>query len=183
VKTNLSIREAIALKRAEAKKAASKSTERGLDGLESLEDALPIAGNIHGDDEVFDLGRWSVRETIERARSTGDYRCISTFLVFPFIVLVEGSLNISSRSLPCIPSALFEIHLGITPDALKSVPSEPSLGPSSNSTEQPRRGTKRDAPTWFEAQDLHILKAWSNDIVEIQHEISLFGSLKTVDVR
>jgi hypothetical protein len=27
-----------------------------------------------------------------------------------------------------------------------------------------------------------MLKAWNNDIVEIQHEISLFGSLKTVDV-
>jgi hypothetical protein len=46
----------------------------------------------------------------------------------------------------------------------------------------PKRGGKRDAPAWFEAQDLHILKAWNNDIIEIQHEISLFGSLKTVDV-
>lgn len=27
-----------------------------------------------------------------------------------------------------------------------------------------------------------MIKAWNNDIQEVQHEISLFGSLKTVDV-
>ena len=45
-----------------------------------------------------------------------------------------------------------------------------------------RRGGKRNAPAWFEAQDLVVLKAMNNDITEIQHEISYFGSLKTIDV-
>jgi hypothetical protein len=78
---------------------------------------------------------------------------------------------------------LFDIHLGITPDPLKSVQNEPVLLPTPDTDVVPRRGGKRDAPAWFEAQDLTILKAWNNDITEIQHEISLFGSLKIIDVR
>lgn len=74
---------------------------------------------------------------------------------------------------------MFEIHLGITPDPLKLVPEEP---PVASSGPQDRRSTQRGGPAWFEAQDLQVLKAWSNEIVEIQHEISLFGSLKVVDV-
>lgn len=89
-----------------------------------------------------------------------------------------GSLNLATRSLPCLPSALFEIHLGLNPDPLKSVPNEPVLPPSE--PKPSRRGG--DKPAWFEAQDLTVLKAWNNDIQEIQHEISLFGSLKTIDV-
>ena len=94
---------------------------------------------------------------------------------------LQGSLNIATRSLPCLPSALFEIHLNINPDPLKSVVNEPKLPPAE---EQPvgRRGGRRDVPAWFEAQDLTVLKAWNNEITEIQHEISFFGSLKTVDV-
>jgi hypothetical protein len=93
----------------------------------------------------------------------------------------QGTLNLSSRSLPCLPSGLFEIHLNITPDPLKSVENEPKLPPPE---EEPvvRRGGKRGAPAWFEAQDLVVLKAMNNDIKEIQHEISYFGSLKTIDV-
>ena len=90
----------------------------------------------------------------------------------------EGSLNLATRSLPCLPSALFEIHLGVTPDPLKSVPNEPAL-PASE-PKPSRRG--HDKPSWYEAQDLTVIKAWNNDIQEVQHEISLFGSLKTVDV-
>ncbi|KAI6042497.1 hypothetical protein EDC04DRAFT_2968164 [Pisolithus marmoratus] len=159
----LSIKEAIALKRAEAKKAVAKSVTSGanLDTFEGLEDAIPgsLPTKKHEDD-TLELGRWSIKETIERARST-------------------GSLNIASRSLPCLPSALFEIHLGITPDPLKSVVQEPPI----TSAESPsKRPTQRGGPAWFEAQDLQVLKAWSNEIVEIQHEISLFGSLKVVDL-
>ncbi|KAH7884337.1 hypothetical protein F5I97DRAFT_1440989 [Phlebopus sp. FC_14] len=164
-KPALSIKEAIALKRAEARKAAAKSAFSGgggsFDQFDNLEDAIP--GSIapkKEDDANLELGRWSVKETIERARST-------------------GSINLASRSLPCLPSALFEIHLGVKPDALKSVPNEP---PITTSEAQGRRAGQRDGPAWFEAQDLQILKAWNNEIVEIQHEISLFGSLKTVDL-
>ena len=67
----LSIREEIALmraKKAAASKAAPKST--GLDTFEGLEDALP---DVKQEEENVDLGRWSVKETIERARSTGEY--------------------------------------------------------------------------------------------------------------
>lgn len=92
-------------------------------------------------------------------------------------------MNISSRALPCIPSALFEIHLGVTPDPLKSVPTEPAIGTSPDPPAKPGRGRRDGNPSWFEAQDLHVIKAWNNEIIEIQPEISLFGSLKVIDVR
>ncbi|KAG2131383.1 hypothetical protein DEU56DRAFT_814250 [Suillus clintonianus] len=168
-KTPLSVKEAVALKRAEARKAASTSSSRAGFGnsasfgdFENLEGADPIISKKN-EDETPELGRWSVKETIERARST-------------------GAINLSSRSLPCIPSALFEIHLGVTPDTLKSVASEPPVSSSTDTSSSSRRAGQREGPAWFEAQDLHVLKAWNNNIVEIQHEISLFGSLKTVDL-
>ncbi|KAJ3508185.1 hypothetical protein NLJ89_g5892 [Agrocybe chaxingu] len=154
----LSIKEAIALKRAEAKKAQEKAGSGGLDNLGSLEDALPDAPKQEEDDL---LGRLTVRDTIERARST-------------------GSLNLATRSLVCLPSALFEIHLGLTPDPLTSVPQEPVLPPSEPTSS--RRGGGQSKAAWYEAQDLTVLKAWNNEIEELQHEISLFGSLKTVDL-
>ena len=89
----------------------------------------------------------------------------------------EGSLNLASRDLPCLPSALFELHLSITPDKLASVPEEPPL------PEKPSRRTNSNSTTWYDQQDLTFLRARNNQIVEIQHEISLFGSLKTIDVR
>ncbi|KIJ66849.1 hypothetical protein HYDPIDRAFT_174179 [Hydnomerulius pinastri MD-312] len=164
-KAPLSIKEAIALKRAEAKKTATKTSFSGgglgFDPFDNLEDATPgISPTKKEDDENLDLGRWSVKETIERARST-------------------GSINLASRSLPCLPSALFEIHLGVKPDVLKSVPQEPPMAASDAPGKRPGQ---RDGPAWFEAQDLQVLKAWNNEIIEIQHEISLFGSLKTVDL-
>jgi hypothetical protein len=93
---------------------------------------------------------------------------------------LKGSLNVATRSLKCLPSALFEIHLNITPDPLKSVPEEPPLPPAPAETPTGRSSKKN--PAWFEAQDLQVLKAWTNEIEEIQHEISLFGSLKIIDV-
>ncbi|CAL1717370.1 unnamed protein product [Somion occarium] len=142
----LSIKEQIALKRAEAQKAkASPAKTSGLD-LEGLEDALPVSPQ----EDMFDLGRWSVKETIERARS----------------------------------SALFEIHLGITPEPLKLVPVEPPItnATSDEPTTSRRKGTSHQGPSWYEAQDLEIIKAWSNEIVEVQPEINMFGSLKTIDL-
>ena len=46
-----------------------------------------------------------------------------------------------------------------------------------------RRGASDSGPSWYEAQDLEVLKAWSNEIAEIQPEISMFGSLRSIDVR
>jgi hypothetical protein len=93
------------------------------------------------------------------------------------LVCIQGSLNIASRDLPCLPSALFEIHLSVTPGALASVPDEPPL------PERPRKTSNSDLTTWYDQQDLTFLRARNNKIVEIQTEISLFGSLKTIDVR
>ncbi|KAF9040779.1 hypothetical protein BJ165DRAFT_1492104 [Panaeolus papilionaceus] len=156
----LSIKEAIALKRAEAKKAQQKNAGGGgLGDLSTLEDALPELSGPKPEEEDL-LGRLPTRDTIDRARST-------------------GVLNLATRSLPCIPSALFEIHLNIKPDPLKSVPDEPVLPPLEAN---PRRRGSQKETAWFEAQDLTILKAWNNEITEIQHEISMFGSLKTVDL-
>ena len=67
----LSIKEQIALKRAEASKAKPSQPSGGSGGLDldGLEEALPepeLQDNL-------DLGRWSVKETIERARSSGMY--------------------------------------------------------------------------------------------------------------
>ncbi|KAJ7227478.1 hypothetical protein GGX14DRAFT_630129, partial [Mycena pura] len=154
--SQLSIKEAIALKRAEAKKKQASAGASSLDNLGSLEDAIPDAPPPEDEDI---LGRPPLRETIERAKST-------------------GSINLSTRSLPCLPSALFDIHLGISPVPLKSVPSEPPLPPALETG--PLR--KRPGPAWYETQDLEILKAWGNNIVEIQAEISLFGSLKSIDL-
>ncbi|CCM00125.1 uncharacterized protein FIBRA_02152 [Fibroporia radiculosa] len=164
----LSIREQIALKRAEAKKAQT-IPRKGVDdsfGFAGLDDALPtVIDKKKQDEDEVDLGRWSVKESIERARTT-------------------GALNLASRALPCIPSALFEIHLGVKPEPLKSVPNEPPITTSSSDdvSATRRRGTQNNAPSWYEAQDLEVLKVWSNEIVEIQPEISMFGSLKNVDL-
>ncbi|KAF8657555.1 hypothetical protein AX16_002192 [Volvariella volvacea WC 439] len=153
--TPLSIREQIALKRAEVKKAQSR-VAAGDGGLE-IDESPPTQKQEEQEDPLL---RWSLREAIERGRST-------------------GTVNLGSRSLPCIPSALYEIHLGITPDRLKLVPEEPVVPPADPQA-PPKRG-RRDAPAWFEAQDLQALKASNNEILELQHEISLFGSLKAID--
>ncbi|KAJ7334701.1 hypothetical protein DFH08DRAFT_1019203 [Mycena albidolilacea] len=150
----LTIKEAIALKRAQAKKAQTSGAVSPLDDMSSLADSIPDVPPPEDDDI---LGRPPLRETIERAKST-------------------GSINLSTRSLQCIPSALFDIHLGITPVPLKSVPEEPPLPPAAETRQ------KRPVPAWFETQDLELLKAWGNEIVEIQPEISLFGSLKSIDL-
>jgi Leucine-rich repeat (LRR) protein len=80
----------------------------------------------------------------------------------------------------CIPSALFQIHLGITPEPLKFVPNEPPL--PQNDSRATRKNATQDL-NWYDAKDLEVLKAWNNKIVELQPELSLFGSLKTLDVR
>ncbi|KAI0043998.1 RNI-like protein [Auriscalpium vulgare] len=155
----LSVKEAIALKRAEAKKAmaaagASRGAAHPLDGLQ---DSSPDTWGAP--EPEVEIGRWSVRETIERAQNT-------------------GSINLAARSLPCIPSALFEIHLGVKPEPLQSVPEEPPLPESGRK----KPSNSNAAPSWYEQQDLTTLRAWNNEIIELQPEISLFGSLKNIDL-
>lgn len=82
-KLQLSIKEQIALKRAELKKAAehggANAGDTSLD-FAGLEDADPTAAKRNAEEDNVDLGRWSVKETIERARSTGRLLHISTTL-------------------------------------------------------------------------------------------------------
>lgn len=66
----MSIREAIALKRAEAKKAQTGLPDGGGMDWEAKIPDLPAQAAQDSDDI---LGRWPLRETIERGRSTGEY--------------------------------------------------------------------------------------------------------------
>ncbi|KZT41807.1 hypothetical protein SISSUDRAFT_1016912 [Sistotremastrum suecicum HHB10207 ss-3] len=150
--SHLSVRDAIARKRAEAKKAQA-SRAAG-----DAEDAVWNGGRGSPDkpaeqDDGMDLKRWNVVETIDRARLT-------------------GSLNISSRLLHSIPQYLFESHLGIVPEPLKNAPPEEHTA---------RSGSGKTISSW-QAQDLSVLKARDNSILEIQPEIALFGSLKLLDL-
>ena len=90
----LSMKEAIALKRAEAKKAmAAQKTHVSSGGSE---DAIPSTlGSTAADED--DLGRLSVRETIQRARSSGAY--FSTHRASSFISLTpqDGKVRSISR--------------------------------------------------------------------------------------
>ena len=72
---------------------------------------------------------------------------------------------------------MFDLHLGITPEPLKLAPKETKEELLAGQTLKERVQT-----AWFEAVDLTILKLRDNVIVEIQPEISMFGSLKTLDV-
>ncbi|THU79116.1 hypothetical protein K435DRAFT_785963 [Dendrothele bispora CBS 962.96] len=68
----MSIKEQIALRRAEAKKAMAARSGGGdsgsLNDMSSLEDAIPGIPPPPPEEDI--VGRWSVRETIERARSS-----------------------------------------------------------------------------------------------------------------
>ena len=69
-KPALSLKEVIAQKRAEARKL--KTTSPSLGELLVLGDDTEVATrNKPQEEDTDDLGRWSLRETIERARSTG----------------------------------------------------------------------------------------------------------------
>lgn len=71
--SKLSLKEQIALKRAEAKKAAQATRNAPSGELAEFgvdDDPMPLkTKNI--EEDVDSMGRWSVRETIERARSSG----------------------------------------------------------------------------------------------------------------
>jgi len=69
-KPSLSLKEVIAQRRAEARKL--KSSSPTLDCLPLLgDDPSSVVQSKSQKEDLDDLGRWSLRETIERARSTG----------------------------------------------------------------------------------------------------------------
>lgn len=82
----------------------------------------------------------------------------------------------NSRDLTRIPTYLFESHLGLTPEPLNDAP------PEVVEPEAPSKIKKSGNTTWYEQVDLSTLKVWHNAIVELQPELSLFGSLKVLDV-
>ena len=45
-----------------------------------------------------------------------------------------------------------------------------------------RKQLKKNHNAWYDAHDLEVLKARLNEIVELQPELALFGSMKTLDV-
>lgn len=65
----------------------------------------------------------------------------------------------------------------MTPEPLKEAPPEviEPEGP-------PKKVKKVSNTAWYEQIDLTTLKLWDNEIVELQPELSLFGSLKIVDL-
>lgn len=70
----MSLKEQIALRRAEVKKAQTQAN------VGNDEDTIGPSLSLFGtptkakkeDEEIVEMGRWSVRETVERARSTGE---------------------------------------------------------------------------------------------------------------
>jgi len=80
-----------------------------------------------------------------------------------------GKLDLSFRSLQCLPYALFNLHLGTEP----SFPPPPSPGSQEKEVKQ---------PAFYECVDLVSLRARDNTIEELQDEISYFVSLKLIDV-
>lgn len=166
-KTALSLKDIIAQKRAEAKKASKEQqrtrpnsalADRSGDSAIGDGDLLPEDNDWNGgkgalsqQEEDDLLGRRSVKESIERARET-------------------GSLNLTSRSLSYIPTSLFSIHLSVDPELL--------LGQTASSQEE---STPHRQLAYYEVADLTSLKARDNTITTLQPEISLFGSLKVLD--
>lgn len=49
-------------------------------------------------------------------------------------------------------------------------------------TEEPPVSEIENKGTWYGGPDLEILRASTNEIIEIQPELSMFGSLKIIDV-
>lgn len=83
---------------------------------------------------------------------------------------------LTSRELTRIPSYLFESHLALTPEPLPNSP------PEVVEPEVPSKVKRSGKTTWYEQVDLTSLKVWDNAIIELQPELSLFGSLKVLDV-
>ena len=109
-KPAISIRERIALKRAEVKNvAAPQIVSSVFDGPgASLEDAVPASPNKGVEDDVLELGRWSVKETIERGRSTGDFL---TFRLSSAVLTSQGLFDGKALlTCPHAPCRVFRQH-------------------------------------------------------------------------
>jgi hypothetical protein len=78
------MKEQIVLKRQEAQKAAQHERKKAHSGFSSsfddAIDATPVSFKKPAE-AMDELGRWGVRETIERARSTGESRVLSDLSV------------------------------------------------------------------------------------------------------
>ncbi|KDQ08734.1 hypothetical protein BOTBODRAFT_37737 [Botryobasidium botryosum FD-172 SS1] len=112
--TRTSIKEQIALKRAEAKKAQlARSKANDVDVDSSWNDGKGSTDPVEQPEQLL-LGRETVARTVDKARTT-------------------GSLNLSARELDALPMCLFTLHLGVDPTPLASQKDEaqPKAGASS----------------------------------------------------
>ncbi|KAG8937234.1 hypothetical protein FRC02_000003 [Tulasnella sp. 418] len=141
--TRESLKTLIARKRQALQQSANTSNGSG-----DINEAEHFESSFSGDDS----GRRSLKDTIERARTS-------------------GTLNISSRSLSILPINLFTIHLGI----------EPECSPSGQQDIHPEDKVPSTILPYYQVVDLVTLKARNNIISSIQPELSLFGSLKFLD--
>ncbi|KAG9008845.1 hypothetical protein FRB94_012814 [Tulasnella sp. JGI-2019a] len=154
----LSLKEQIALKRAEAKKLLERVPSRNDEGTEDGETAVDedewnTGKGARAEVEEEDLlGRPNVKQVVERARES-------------------GNLNLTSRELTYLPTCLFVMHLNVTPEPL---PGQPADSPDANT---PSRHL-----AYYEIIDLTSIKAPLNNIAQLQPEISLFGGLKHLDL-
>jgi hypothetical protein len=181
-KPKLSLKEQIALRRAEQQKKTARSVSPAVSsgGLSDF-DPPPVA-QAPAEDDI--LGRLSVGETIDRARLSGTRFRSSRRSPVPYISLKyryltennTGSINLAARDLARLPTYLFESHLSVIPEPLLNSP------PEVEEPEPVGKVKKSKTTAWYEQVDLTALKAPDNLIVELQPELSLFGSLKVVDV-
>ena len=105
----LSLKEVIAQKRAEARKLKPTSPSLG-EPLVLGDDSGTVTRNKPQEEDTEDLGRWSLRETIERARSTGSLTNVITRLTVNNHQSMSQALSIF----------LLEIFHAYPPPSLKS---------------------------------------------------------------
>ncbi|KAG8864816.1 hypothetical protein FRB96_003402 [Tulasnella sp. 330] len=160
--SNLSLKEQIALKRAQAKKLLaspkrrpSQNDEAGTEDGETAVDDDEWTAGVRKRAEVEEedlLGRPNVKQVVERARES-------------------GNLNLTSRDLLHLPTCLFSMHLNVTPEPLPGAASDP-----------PDWNTPSRHLAYYEIVDLTTIKAPLNSIAQLQPEISLFGGLRHLDL-
>lgn len=117
------------------------------------------ASTIKQHDDLDDLGLPSIRQVVEKSRSTG--RC-----------------NIASRSLAVLPAELFEM----LPRTSEYHPSN-KAPPSFNLVDLSISDRDDDSTRWYEAKELTVLKVSSNELESVDEALSGFTLLESLDVR
>ena len=74
MKERLSVKEQIALKRAEVKKSQMRANLNTANDEDAFGPTITVGSSAREkkEEDVVEMGRWSIRETVERARNTGE---------------------------------------------------------------------------------------------------------------